>query len=30
VNKVFKGWTDGHAPLEFAEKNFAELWKEEG
>jgi L-lactate dehydrogenase complex protein LldF len=30
VNNVFKGWTDGHAPLEFAEKNFEELWKEEG
>jgi L-lactate dehydrogenase complex protein LldF len=28
VNKVFNAWTDGHAPLEFAEKNFAELWKE--
>ena len=30
VNKVFNAWTDGHAPLEFAEKGFAELWKEEG
>ncbi len=28
VNKVFNAWTDGHAPLEFAEKGFAELWKE--
>jgi L-lactate dehydrogenase complex protein LldF len=29
VNKVFNAWTDGHAPLEFASKNFAELWKED-
>jgi L-lactate dehydrogenase complex protein LldF len=28
VNKVFSAWTSGHAPLEFAPKNFAELWKE--
>ncbi len=30
VNKVFSAWTNGHAPLEFAPKNFAELWKEQG
>ncbi len=30
VNKVFSAWTNGHAPLEFAEKGFAELWKEDG
>ncbi len=30
VNKVFNAWTDGHAPLEFAGKGFAELWKEDG
>jgi len=30
VNKVFNAWTDGHAPLEFAEKGFAELFREEG
>ncbi|MCU0388563.1 MAG: hypothetical protein MUE71_08155, partial [Chitinophagaceae bacterium] len=29
VNKVFSAWTSGHAPLQFAEKNFAELWKED-
>lgn len=30
VNQVFSAWTNGHAPLDFAQKNFAELWKEEG
>lgn len=29
VNKVFNAWTSGHAPLQFAEKNFAQLWKEQ-
>jgi L-lactate dehydrogenase complex protein LldF len=29
VNKVFSAWTSGHAPLQFAEKGFAELWKED-
>lgn len=28
VNKIFSAWTVGHAPLQFAEKNFAERWKE--
>lgn len=30
VNNVFSAWTNGHAPLEFAEKNFAKLWNENG
>lgn len=28
VNKVFNAWTSGHAPLQFAPKDFATLWKE--
>jgi L-lactate dehydrogenase complex protein LldF len=28
VNQLFKGWTEHHAPLEFAEKTFNEWWKE--
>ena len=29
VNKIFTAWTSGHAPLQFAEKTFDELWKEQ-
>jgi L-lactate dehydrogenase complex protein LldF len=28
VNRVFNAWTSGHAPLDFAPKDFAALWKE--
>jgi L-lactate dehydrogenase complex protein LldF len=28
VNKVFSAWTNGHAPLEFAEKTFNQLWEQ--
>jgi L-lactate dehydrogenase complex protein LldF len=28
VNRVFSAWTNGHAPLEFAEKTFNQLWQQ--
>ncbi len=29
VNRVFNAWTNGHAPLEFAEKSFNQLWEQD-
>jgi L-lactate dehydrogenase complex protein LldF len=28
VNRLFKGWTKHHAPLDFSQKTFNEMWKE--
>jgi len=29
INKMFKGWSDKRAPLEFPKKTFNQLWKEQ-
>ena len=29
VNKVFKGWTAHRSDLDFSQKTFNELWKEQ-
>jgi L-lactate dehydrogenase complex protein LldF len=28
INKMFKGWSNQRAPLEFPAKTFNQLWKE--